>query len=196
MPEQSSLNRLIELLELTIQEVRNLAKQNKPISHLLSSFEGPTMELLAFLESLEKDTDVSHRRDIYTDIAKVIQAKMEGSANSFGAYYSAVCSLCNETEPAVLAGPFGKQFDTKSDTESMEDIVAVAQKNILAIKLHYIKVSSEYVQKIEIFSIGGSDDRAAINRIEKAISWDSLPLDIRNAFYADNKETVSFQLYE
>ena len=191
MPEQSSLNRLIELLELTIVEVRNLAKQNKPISHLLSSFEGPTIELLAFLASLEKDADVTHRSEIYADIANVIQKKMEDDVGSFATYCRAVCSLCNETEPAILT-----RFSSEpSDAKKVEDIVEIAKKNILAIKLYYIKADNAYKQKIEVFSVGDKDDRAAINRIEKEISWDALPLDVRHTFYAEDKEAISFQLY-
>jgi len=194
MPEQRGLSRLVELLTQTIQEVRKMASQNKPVNQLFSSLEGPASELVAFFDELEKAADIEHRNLIYTDIAKFVQGRMDDGSSRFIDYLSAVKFLCGETETSETErSPSGKQ----TLSPEAEDIALIARKNILTIKIHYIKTDTENFvkQKTEIFSIGNSENKATINRIEKDLPWESLPLALRNTFMAENKEIVSFQIY-
>ncbi len=189
MKNKKQLEDALEALEFAIKGFRQSLRANLPFSQLAETFKSQLEKILNLFSDLEQDQELEQKRKVYSNIARFIQEKVDNFQNDLNTCLSAVYFLCKESDPQLL-------IESTPSTQTQR-IIDVARKEIIAIKAQYEQVRESNACKIktEIFSIKPNENNPKITTIEEAISWDSLPLEVRESFIRDGKDKVCFQIY-
>lgn len=189
MKDKKQLENALEALELAVREFRQALRANLPFSQMAESFKFQLEKLLNLFSDLEQDQELEQKRKIYSNVARFLQDRVDKFRNDWNTCLSAVYFLCKENDSRLLI--------ESTPSNQTQRIMAVAKNQILTIKVHYERLRDYNISnlKTEIFSIKTNEDKPRITTIEEEISWDSLPLEVRDSFIRDGKDKVSFQIY-
>lgn len=188
---QQRIENILRLFEEIDTEIKSMLKQNPNNSSLLASIKKQIFELLSLFINFEDDLDSQHKSKVYTYIAKFIQDKIDKNHSDFNTCLSAVYFLCGDTDSELIT-------EMESSIETQE-LISLIKKQLIAVKVHYYRDIQTNLcnQKTEIFALLAGTNKLILKKIEESgIDLDDLPKDIRDIFIEENKESISFQVYQ
>lgn len=188
---QQKTENILRLFEEINIEIIDMLEKNPTNNSLLTAIKKQILELFSFFINFEDDLDSQHKSKVYTYIAKFIQDKIDKSNNDFSTCLSAVYFLCGETEPQIII--------ENEPSMKTQELISIIKEQLIAVKVHYYRDIQTNLcsQKTEIFALLSSSNKPILKKIEESgIDLDDLPKEIRDVFFEEKKESISFQLYQ
>lgn len=132
-------------------------------------------------KDIELDNDLRNRREIYLEIARFLQKKLN---QPLPICLGATHLLCRESDKRLL----------KDAALGGERLAEEVKSIILTIKVYYKPLDYRaYNRLLEIYYVNNSQPTAF--KLEERLDWDYLPQDIREFHLRQGAETGVFKLY-